>query len=61
LVPVGVFDQIGVLDKQHTADQEEVTTLQLALTEQYEENLSLQEEVTTTQLALTEIYEEMEA
>lgn len=37
--------------------QEEVTDLQLALVEQYEENLALQEEVTNTQLALVELYE----
>lgn len=37
--------------------KEENTNLQLALVEQYEENLSLQEEVTNTQLALVELYE----
>lgn len=37
--------------------QDEVTALQLALVEQYEENLALQEEVTNTQLALCELYE----
>lgn len=37
--------------------QDEVTALQLALVEQYEENLALQEEVTNTQLALVELYE----
>lgn len=36
---------------------EENTDLQLALTEQYEENLSLHQELTNTQLALTELYE----
>lgn len=59
LVPPELFDQIGVLDRQRAADQEEVTSLQLALTEQYEENLALGEELTNTQLALTEIYEGM--
>lgn len=39
--------------------QDEVTALQLALVEQYEENLALQEEVTNTQLALVELYEEV--
>lgn len=37
--------------------QEEVTALQLALCDQYEENIALQEEVTNTQLALVELYE----
>lgn len=37
--------------------QEQVTELQMALCEQYEENLLLQEEVTNTQLALVELYE----
>lgn len=57
LVPPGVFDQIGEQDKQHTADQEEVTALQLALTEQYEDSLARDDEITNTQMALTEIYE----
>ena len=39
--------------------QNEVTSLQLALVEQYEDNLALQDEVTNTQLALTELYEGM--
>lgn len=37
--------------------QDEVTALQLALCDQYEENLALQDEVTNTQLALCELYE----
>lgn len=61
LVPPGVFEQLGELDRQRAADQEEVTALQLALTEQYEENLALGDEITSTQMALTEIYEGMEA
>ena len=36
----------------------ELTETQLALCEQYEENLALQEEVTTTQLAICELYEQ---
>lgn len=59
LVSPELFERIGIMDRQHTADQEEVTSLQLALTEQYEENLTLGEELTNTQLALTEIYEGM--
>ena len=39
--------------------QDEVTALQLALCDQYEENIALQEEVTNTQLALVELYEGM--
>jgi len=38
----------------------ENTMLQLALAEQYEQNLALQDEVSNTQLALAEIYEGME-
>lgn len=60
LVPPGVFDQIGQLDRQHEADQEEVTNLQLALAEEYEAGLARDEEITNTQLAITEIYEGME-
>lgn len=48
---------IGRLQKQVAALEEENTNLQLALTEQYEANLALQEEVTNVQLALVEIYE----
>lgn len=51
--------QIGILQKQMAEVQTELTDTQLALVEQYEENLALQEEVTNTQLALTEVYETM--
>lgn len=37
--------------------EEELTQTQLALTEQYEQNLALGEEITNTQIALTEVYE----
>ena len=37
--------------------EKELTSSELALTGQYEQNLALQEEVTNTQLALTEVYE----
>lgn len=37
--------------------KEDITNIQLALTEQYEANLALEYEVTNTQLALTELYE----
>lgn len=59
LVTPELFDRIGILDRQHADDQEMVTALQLALTEQYEASLARDEEITNTQMALTEIYEEM--
>lgn len=37
--------------------EKQLTSTQLALTEQYEINLALQEELSNTQLALAEIYE----
>lgn len=39
----------------------EVTNLQLALVDQYEQNEALQSELTDTQMALVEMYEGMEA
>ena len=48
---------IGRLQTQVEELEGELTDTQLALAEQYEENLSLQEEVTNTQLALVELYE----
>ena len=48
---------IGRLQKQVAEVRNELTNTQLALTEQYEENLALREEVTNTQLALVELYE----
>lgn len=50
---------IGRLQKSVVDLESQITDTQLALTEQYEENLALQEEVTNTQLALTEVYETM--
>jgi hypothetical protein len=52
--------EVELLNNQLAEVQEENTTLQMAITEQYEDNLALQEEVTSTQLAITEIYEKME-
>ena len=47
--------------KQQVTDLEnQLTEAQMALTEQYEANLSLEEEVTNTQMALVEIYESKE-
>lgn len=48
---------IGRIQKKVADLEEELTDTQLALAEQYEENLALQEEVTNTQLALVELYE----
>ena len=48
---------IGRLQKKTMQLEKELTDVQLALAEQYEENLALQEEVTNTQLALVELYE----
>lgn len=48
---------IGRLQEKAAGLEEELTDIQLALAEQYEENLALQEEVTNTQLALAELYE----
>lgn len=48
---------IGKLQKKVEDLEGELTNTQLALAEQYEENLSLQEEVTNIQLALVELYE----
>lgn len=51
---------IGKLQKKIADLKIELINTQLALVEQYEENLALQEEVTNTQLALTELYEGLE-
>lgn len=59
-------EEIAVLKEKNTqltsdlsSTMAQLTDTQLALTEQYEENIALQEEVTNTQLALTELYEVM--
>lgn len=54
------FNTLLLIQQEHDKSQQELTALQLALAESYEENLALQEEVTNTQLALAEIYEGME-
>lgn len=51
---------IGRLQDQMAEMEDQLTQTQLALTKQYETNLSLQEELTNTQLALTELYEGLE-
>lgn len=56
--------QVADLNKENEELKGQVTDLQLALADQYEENLALQEqiteELTDTQLALAELYEGME-
>lgn len=47
------------MSRQVSELETQLTEAQLALTEQYEENIRLQEELTNTQLALTEIFEGM--
>lgn len=48
---------IGRLQKSVKNLEYELSNTQLALCDQYEENLALQEEITNIQLALCEIYE----
>lgn len=50
-------ENIQILKAENKELTTQLTDTQLALTEQYEENLALQEEVTNTQIALTELYE----
>lgn len=50
-------EEVGMLAAENGEMKNRVTELQLALVDQYEENLALQEEVTNLQLALTELYE----
>lgn len=58
LIPVPTEEQeISILKDENEKKAEEITTLQLALCDQYEANLALEEEVTNTQLALCELYE----
>lgn len=47
------------MSQQVSKLETQLTETQLALTEQYEENIKLQEELTNTQLALTELFEGM--
>ena len=54
------FNMLQFIQQEHEHSQNELTSLQLALVESYEENLVLQEEVTSTLLALTKLYEGME-
>ena len=52
---------IGRLQKQAGELERQLADTQLALAEQYEENLELREEVINIQLALVELYEGKEA
>lgn len=58
--PVEEPSEMDKLKLRVTELETQLTDTQLALVEQYEENIALQEEVTNTQLALCEIYEGME-
>ena len=63
LLEDGAAEQIAYIptaEQQVEYLQAELINTQLALVEQYEENMILQDEITATQLALTEIYEGME-
>ena len=51
--------QVQQLQASKAKLEEELTSTQLALTEQYEENLALEEEITNTQIAIIELYERM--
>lgn len=51
--------QVWQLQSDKKRLEEELTSTQIALTEQYEENIALNEEITNTQIALTELYEGM--
>lgn len=57
LIPPDMAEQINQTGLQHRADQETITELQLALADQYEQNMLLEESVTDTQLAITQLYE----
>ena len=59
-------DGVTLIEYRPTQEQQvehlhiENTDLQLALANQYEENLALQDELTSTQLAITELFEGLE-
>lgn len=55
-----IIEYVPTQEQQVQTLNGELTETQLALVEQYEENLALQDEVTMTQLALVELYETME-
>ncbi|MBT9778824.1 hypothetical protein GPL15_20300 [Clostridium sp. MCC353] len=54
-------EQINLLQNKNLILEDQLTSTQTALAEQYEANQILEQEVTNTQLALTELYEKMEA
>jgi len=54
------IEYLPTSEEQVATLTDELTSTQLALTEQYEENVDLQGELTNMQLALAELYERME-
>lgn len=54
------FNTLLLIQQEHEQSQQELTALQLALAESYEENIALQKEVLNTQLTLAEIHNGME-
>ena len=52
-----IIEYVPTQEQQVQTLNNELTDAQLALCEQYEENLALKQEVTNTQLALCELYE----
>ena len=54
------IEYIPTPEEQVTVMTEELTSTQLALVQQFEDNIGLQDELTNTQLALAEIYERLE-
>lgn len=57
LVLPDMAEQINQSGLQHKADQETITKLQMAVADQYEQNIQLEESLTDTQLAITQLYE----
>lgn len=51
------YDVIISFQNEYEIKEQEKTELQLALAEQYENNIKLEESITNTQLALAEFYE----
>lgn len=54
------FNTLQLIQQEHEQSQQELTVLQLALAESYEENIALLEQITNTQLSLSKTCEGME-
>lgn len=54
------LNTLQLIQQEHEQSQQELTALQLALVESYEENLALLGNITNMQLTLAKIYEGME-